>query len=234
MKGVLLCLLLAAGVASISYLVSSSFLLTGFVFVSYFGLTSLLCLPRFLALRKKRRARRDCYRFMNSFITTCSVTSSLIKSYEVASDGAMGEMKEAMSGIEGNNVEDKLVFLSSYFQSNLYEVFLSIVTIYQNRGGDILNLSSALLEEATKAEADADKRLKGGASRMLKHGLLWAMSLGIVAFLRFALSSFYGQLLASSTFMLSLCFYFLFLLLSLVIYCFRYTEEVSGGLFGLK
>lgn len=227
MKGILVCLLLSCLTASIAYLASSSFLLSSLVLASYFGVTVLICLPRFRLLQRKRQARKDCFRFMNSFITTCSVTSSLIKSFEVASEGAMGDMKEALSGTEGNKIEDRLTFLSSYFQSPLYEVFLSIVIIYQNRGGDILTLSSALLEEATKAEADGDKRFKGGASRMLKYGLLWAMSLGIVAFLRFALSSFYGQLLASSTFLLSLGFYFAFLLFSLVFYCFRYTEEIG-------
>lgn len=234
MKGLLVCLFVAGAVSSIAYVASSSLLLTVLVFVCYFGVASLFCLPRFLRLGKKRRARKDCYRFMNSFIMTCSVTSSLLKSYEVASEGAMGEMKEALSGIEGNNVEDKLAFLSSYFQSNLYEVFLSVVAVYQNRGGDILCLSSALLEEATKGECDADKRLKGGLSRLFKHGLLWAMSLGIVAFLRFALSSFYGQLLASSTYLLSLLFYFVFLLFSLAFYCFRYTAEIGKGVFEPK
>ena len=235
MKGLLACLLLSCVVASIAYLASSSMLLALLVLVSYFGVTVLLCLPRFRLLQRKRQARKDCFRFMNSFITTCSVTSSLIKSFEVACEGATGDMKEALSGTDGNKVEDRLSFLSPYFQSPLYEVFLSVVFIYQNRGGDILALSSALLEEAAKVEADGDKRLKGGASRMLKHGLLWVMSLGIVAFLRFALSSFYGQLLVSSTYLLSLGFYFVFLLFSLVFYCFRYTEEIGKtSLFSTK
>lgn len=224
MKGAVVCFCLAALIAGVCFWASSSALLSLTVLFLYLVSFLSLCLPKILDLRRKRRVRKDCYRFMNSYLTTCSVTTSLSKSFDVASEGAEGEMLEALRSVECNDVIARLNFLSSYFESPLYEIFLSIVEIYQTRGGDIISLSSGLLEEATKEEEIAEKRLHSSLSRLLQYGLLWGMSLGIVGFLRFALSTFYAELLASTTYLLSLACYFLFLLVSLVAYCFVYTE----------
>ena len=227
MKGAIVCVLLSVLVAGVSFWATASIVLSLSVLFLYLSCFLGICLPRVLALQRKRKIRKDCYRFMNSFLTTCSVTTSLSKSYEVASEGAEGEMLEALQSVECNDVCGRLNFLSSYFESPLYDIFLSIVEIYQNRGGDILSLSSLLLEEATKGEEIAEKRLHACLTRLLQYGLLWGMSLGIVAFLRFALSTFYAELLSSSTFLISMGVYFVFLLVSLLVYCFVYTEGTS-------
>ncbi len=227
MKGVLVCFALSALVASVAYWSSSSLPFSLLVLSLYLTCLCFLCLPRVLFLQRKRRIRRECYRFMNAFLTTCSVTNSLSRGFQAACEGAEGEMKETIESIQSEEVYGRLLFMTPYFESPLYEVFLSIVDIYQNRGGDIISLSGLLLEEATKGEEEAEKRFHASLGKLLQYGLLWGMSLGIVAFLRFALSTFYASLLSSSTFLLSLLLYFLFLLGSLVFYCFVYTKGVK-------
>lgn len=225
MKSVLVCLLLSLLPAGVCYIACGSIVLSAGVFAVYFASLLLLAAPKVLALRRKRRIRKECYRFMNSFVTTCSVTSSLSKAYDVSIEGAAGEEKEVIDASSANGIEGKLKALASYYESQLYEVFLSIVDIYQERGGDIIGFASSLLEEATRIEEEGESKMKQGQGKLFQYGSLWAMSLGIVAFLRFALSSFYATLMASSTYLACLGIYFVLLLLGLHIYCHFYTGE---------
>lgn len=227
MKGALVCVVLSGIIASVAYWSSSSLSFSLLILSLCLACFCFLCLPRVLSLQRKRRIRRECYRFMNAFLTACSVTNSLSRSFEAACEGADGELKETIQSIQSEEVYGRLLFMTPYFESPLYEVFLSIVDIYQNRGGDIISLAGLLLEEATKGEEEAEKRFHSSLGKLLQYGLLWGMSLGIVAFLRFALSTFYASLLSSRTFLLSLFLYFLFLLGSLVFYCFVYTQGVK-------
>ncbi len=225
MKGVFACFMIAVTVGGICYLASTQLLMTGVVAFVYFLLLLIFAYPKVATMQRKRRIRKECYRFMNSFVTTCSVTSSLSRAYEVSCEGSEGEEKEVMEACSCNDVEGRLHELSSYFESQLYEVFLSIISIYEERGGDVLTLSSSLLEEATRIEEEADNRAKQSQGKLFQYMSLWAMSLGIVGFLRFALSSFYETLLASSTFTICLAIYFGFLLFGLLFYCQAYTGE---------
>ena len=225
MKGVFVCLLIAFAVAGVCYLSSGQLMMTGIVGLVYFLALLSLAYPKVSTMHRKRRIRKECYRFMNSFVTTCSVTSSLSRAYEVSCEGSEGEEKEVMDACSCNDVEGRIHELSSYFENQLYDVFLSIVSIYEERGGDILTLSSSLLEEATRIEEEAENRVKLSRGRLFQYMTLWAMSLGIVAFLRFALSNFYDQLMASSTYMICLASYFGLVLFGLLIYCQIYTGE---------
>ncbi len=229
MMGVFVCFVVALIAGGVCYLASSELFMGGAVALVYFLLLLIFAYPKVVTMQRKRRIRKECYRFMNSFVTTCSVTSSLSRAYEVSCEGTEGEEKEVMEACSCNDIEGRLHELSSYFESQLYEVFLSIISIYEERGGDVLSLSSSLLEEATRVEEEADNRAKVSQGKLLQYILLWAMSLGIVGFLRFALSSFYDTLLASSTFTICLAIYFGFLLFGLLFYCQVYTGEKGNS-----
>ncbi len=225
MSAVLVCFIIALVVGGVCYLASSQLTMTAAVGFVYFLSLLIFARPKVAVMQRKRRIRKECYRFMNSFVTTCSVTSSLSKAYEVSCEGSEGEEKEVMEACACNDIEGRLHELSSYFESQLYDVFLSIVAIYEDRGGDILNLSSSLLEEATRIEEEMEGRAKISRGKLFQYMTLWAMSLGIVGFLRFALSSFYDSLMASSTYMICLAVYFGLVLFGLLFYCQAYTGE---------
>ncbi len=228
MKRTIACFVIALITGGVCYLASTRLIMSGSVALVYFLLLLIFASPKVATMQRKRRIRKECYRFMNSFVTTCSVTSSLSRAYEVSCEGSEGEEKEVMEACSCNDIEGRLHELSSYFESQLYEVFLSIISIYEERGGDVLNLSSSLLEEATRIEEESDNREKVSQGKLFQYMTLWAMSLGIVGFLRFALSSFYDTLLASSTFTICLAIYFGFLLFGLLFYCQAYTGEKGG------
>ena len=230
MMGIVVCLIIALAVAGVCYIASSQLLMSGVVGLAYFLLLMIFAYPKVATMHRKRRIRKECYRFMNSFVTTCSVTSSLSRAYEVSCEGTEGEEKDVMEACSCNDIEGRLHELSSYFESQLFEVFLSIIAIYEERGGDILSLSSSLLEEATRVEEEEDNKAKVSQGKLFQYCTLWAMSLGIVGFLRFALANFYDTLLASLTYTICLGVYFGFLLFGLLFYCQVYTGEKGSSM----
>ena len=218
-------LVLSALVAGIAYFVSESFYFLGITFACYALFLSCVSVPQFQKYAVRRRKRKECYRFINTFITTCSVTSSLPKSYDVSCEGSIGELAAVEESISLNDVDGRLSCLSSYFDSGIYEMFLSVLTIYEREGGDIIRLSSSLLEEATRIEEDGENRYKESIRKGMQFLLLWAMSLAIVAFLKFALGNFYADLLHSVSYLGALGVFLAFFLASLLIYSTEFTSE---------
>lgn len=201
----------------ISYISTSSMIISGIVFISFilFGFLILMpALKRFLEANKKRHL---CYQFVNSFIISMSVCHSFDRAYELSKDQFNEELSLIDEEFKGNS-KDKVFYLKNYFELDIYEMFLSILTLYLDQGGDILKISSELLAELTRIE-DSAIIANGDSKRSLfEFFMLWGMSLIILAFLRFALRNFFTPESSPITFKLCVAMFFLLLLLSIFIY----------------
>ena len=68
---------------------------------------------------------------------------------------------------------------------------LDLINIYQEEGGDILEMSHYLLEETRQVEEYISTSKSITKKRMVEFAILWLLTLGIMIFLRFALSQFF-------------------------------------------
>ncbi len=231
MIGFLLAIVLGGLLGYVGYFVSNNLIIAisigGAFFVAlYFFLT-----PWAQEYQRRHRLRHECYQFINSFVISMSVTESLDQAYQAATSGCEGEYAELVRSLERMAVRERLTFLEDYFESNLYSMFLSVYRLYEDRGGDILDLSTELLEEATRVEEAGEQEKKESRYSLVQYCLLWIISLGIVLFLRFGLSNFYDRLVQSWIFLASIGVYFLFLLGATLFYGFRYCSPTSISYF---
>lgn len=224
MIGFLIGLLGGGALGYISYFVSQNLYIGLAVGISFFAAIEFLIIPWSKQYSRRHKVRRECYQFINSFIVATSVTESIDASYQAAITGASGEYKSLLDSLVAMPIRERVEYLASYFDSSLYKMFLSVYKLYEERGGDILDLSSELLEEATRVEEAGEEEKKNSSYSLLQYGLLWLISLGIVVFLRFGLANFYDQLINSMLFIVSIGVYFAFLLGSLIFYGLRYCE----------
>lgn len=181
--------------------------------------------PMLLGMKKRSRLRHECYLFLHRYLITLSVTTSLEKAYESGSEGFGVEFVTLNGSMDKMSAKEKTEYLAGYFQSDTYKMFLSLLQLYLDRGGEVLKISGELMAEASHEEEIAQSYEKEARRKLLSYGFLWLVSLSILVFLRFGLSTFFGSLSESMIYQGSILGFFAFLLFSIYLFLCHYTGE---------
>ena len=177
--------------------------------------------------KKEERVRHECYQFVNSFLITLSVCQSLDHAYETAIEGIEGEFKELTGKIAHMRVDERVVYLKDYFSLEIYAMFVSILGLYIDRGGDVLNLAAELLNELTRIE-ETGRFLAGKKKRnAFQFVLMWTLALLVMCFVRFGLNSFFSSIKQSRTFLAGIAVFYGFLLVAFYLYIRCYTRPLE-------
>ena len=156
----------------------------------------------FVPLLKKHEIKvkrfHECYHFVNNFIIALSITrfSSILLNplwFLTSSSPA----------------------LSSYFPFSVYRLFLQIISIWEEEGGDILQMSKYLITETRNNEEYISKADTMSRHKYVEISVLWAFCVVIVVVLRFALKDFYVYIKQQLIFMISVIGLMLFILVTI-------------------
>ena len=94
-------------------------------------------------------------------------------------------------------VLDRVRYLYGFFNLSIYKVFLNVLDLYQDQGGNILNMADNLLRECTRTEKTLSDTLSIGYKHLTEFTILWLMSFAILLFMRFSIEEFYMMMLKS-------------------------------------
>lgn len=213
----------------LGYMVSNNYLI-GILCGFLFSLTIFLYVcPRFQARREKSERRGEAYRFVNSFVISLSVNGSLEESFQSASLFLSPSLKEVTAHLSNLDIIEKIRYLQRFFEESFYEMFCSMVEIWRQQGGDVLNLMQPLLREVSETEESERIADKSRARAFGQFLLLWVMSAFVLVAVRLGLSSFYASLSTSLAFQLVSVAYFVIASGSFVLFSFLIGEKGKGG-----
>ena len=171
----------------------------------------------------RTRRRHECYQFVYSFIVSLSSLNSGEGAYQSALEGATGEEKEISDALYQYSTREKLSYLANYFQEDYYKMFLSIYEIWEEQGGEVLDLASPLLNEVAEVEKNENKKDKVKMNNLVQFATLWGLSALILMAIRFGLSMFYEELSDSWLYLILSILYFLLVLGSSLYLALTYT-----------
>ena len=211
--------------AAIAFITTNTIYIAGIIFVLFFATFAILINPIIKKSMEKTRKKHELFHFINHFIISLAVTQSVDQAFQDSTIDIKGEQKEVVESIESLTVPDKLTYLKQYFEEDLYRVFLSIVNLYQEQGGDLLEMSSTLFVEATKNEEKQNMMEGLQKKSLIQFGSMWFLSTLILAFLRFGLANFYDILATSVPYLLTAVAYFLVAIASFYVYTRTTTGE---------
>lgn len=171
----------------------------------------------------------SCYTFINSFLVSLSIKGSLVAAFEYVKLNMDKEYNTIVDGISHLKEDEKLDYLKDYFDFDIYQLFLSVISIYIEQGGDILTLSNYLINEARRSEDYLIKSEGSGKRKIIDFGVLWLFTLVILIILRFALSQFYGLISSLLFYQISIVVLALIILLSIHLLIIRFTNlDIKG------
>lgn len=171
----------------------------------------------------------ECYRFINSFLISINVKGSLPFAFETVKPAMSDKYLSIIDGISEMNENEKLEYLSKYYHFHIYSLFLNVINLWQEQGGDILQLSSYLIEEARNVEEYVVNAQRISKRKLFEFSTLWLFSLAILVILRYALTQFFPFLSKQLYYPICIGIFFLFILFSThVIISRAFSYEIKG------
>lgn len=164
------------------------------------------------------------YHFINSFIITLSVKDSLEDAYQngirINNSRLNAETKELteMAAI------DRVKYLKDYFSLSIYRMFLNVMDLYQDQGGNILSMSDNLLRECTRTEKTLSDTLAIGYKHLAEFIVLWLLSFGILLFMRFNIEEFYLMMLKNPLVVPLIFLFFIICIVSVNLFINSFTD----------
>lgn len=175
----------AGFVASNNYIVGITILTLTILYFVF------LARPLIQKYQTKIQRFNECYTFVHNYIVSLSMKNSVVAAYESAASSMPESFSKSIENIETFSEQDKLEHIHKYFRFHIFSLFIDLINIYQEEGGDILEMSHYLLEESRQVEEYISTSKLIAKKKMVEFAILWLLTIGIMIFLRFALSQFF-------------------------------------------
>ncbi len=212
---IVILLIISLLAALITYISLSNIFIAAGVLVIYL-ITSLLIFEPMMKKHNEKVTRfHECYHFLNNFIISLSIKKSIKGALESTVGSMPNQFIEMFESLENMSDDGKLDYLSTYFYFHVYQLFLQIVKLWEEEGGDILQMSKYLISEIRNNEEYITKSDSLWKSKNVEIAILWAFCAFIVVVLRFSLKDFYASIQTQTIFIASIIVLMLFILFSI-------------------
>ncbi|MCH5171867.1 MAG: hypothetical protein J1F31_03430 [Erysipelotrichales bacterium] len=175
-----------------------------------------------------QRLVTECANFINTFIISLSISNSLEMSYKDATTKISKQMEKAIKQkCKSLDVLDNLEMLQEYFKSTNYAVFLNILKMHINNGGNILEMSVNLQLELRRKEEIVNSIKQINNRKIYEFFTLWAFCLAIILFCRLGLNNIYAMMQSYFLFNYEIIFFFAFMVFSFHLFISSITNSIK-------
>ena len=208
-------IVIALLITGISYLATNDFLVTIIVGIIYL-IYPQIALATIIEKNSKTYNRfNECFHFVNTFLVSIEIKGSLASAFENVNNSMGKEYQLVYEGIRDFSLEEKITYLIKYFPFHFYSLFIKVVNLWQEQGGDILSMSSHLLEEGRKNEEYLSYCHVQSTSKIVEFIILWVFTIMIIAIMRLALNQFFYLIIDKLLYKVGMGLFFLFMLASI-------------------
>ena len=164
------------------------------------------------------------YHFINSFVISLSVKDSLEDAYQSGIRLNNSRLNDETNALTEMPVIERVKYLSDYFNLSIYKMFLNVLDLYQDQGGNILNMADNLLRECTRTEKTLSDTRSIGYKHLPEFVILWLMSFAILLFMRFSIQDFYLMMLKNQFIAPMIFMFFLICVVSINLFVNAFTN----------
>lgn len=191
------------------------------IFVLYFFIFQFKKLKKYFSIIKRVHS---CYFFINAFLITLSVKESFSEGYKSGLRIKDSKLQLYASELKDITDYERIKYLRNYFKLAIYKMFLNVLEIYQDQGGNILTMSDNLIRECTRTEKTLIDSHNIGIKHLIEFIVLWALSFGVLLFLKFGIGDFYEKMIQNPIFTSLIFVFFLLFLFSIHMFLNAFTN----------
>ena len=221
---------IAVAISAIMFLATENIFLTLGVLATFVLFSFLFYIPMLTKFEKVSKRFHECYHFINNFIISLSIKKTISSALENTVLSMNEEFVTMFNSIENTDDMEKIRYLSGgYFPFHVYRLFVQIVELYEEHGGDVLESSKYLLNQCRYNEEYVSTTASLAKSKYFNFFVLWGIALSILVLLRFTLTDFYGYIKGQIVFTISLGVLSLFVAFSIFLLISKATSlELKG------
>ena len=127
--------------SAITFIASENIIFTILIFLISSAFFLLIVNKSMKRNHLKNHRYHQCFQFINSFIVSLNVTGSMNAAFQRAYETTDDTTKEIVESIKDLNEQEKLSYLIKYFKFDLYRLFVDIIDLWNEEGGDIIKMS---------------------------------------------------------------------------------------------
>jgi hypothetical protein len=225
----LISVVISVVIGVITFLASNNYIIAIIALVIYLLYFLIFARKIFNKYQTKIVRFYECYHFINTFIVSLSIKSSLSSAYETAILTIDKEHVKELETIDSFEINDWLNHLNKYFKFHIFSLFIDLININEEQGGNILEQSKYLLEELRLNEEYISEGTLISKRKMTEFAILWVLTYVIMVFMRFALSSFFQNISKQLFFIIGILLIDVFCLLSIHFAIIKYTSLKIKG-----
>ena len=222
-------LIVSCIVFTLIYFTLNNYIVAG-VFAVFTFLYSLYVNIKFKKYFTFIQKTKECNNFINTFSISLSISNTLDKAYQDTSLQASKQLKKELNKLVSIDCYENLKSLETYFTFPNYQVFLNILRLYIDNGGNFLKMTE-LLREELRRNAEIVSTLQAIKTRKIYEcSILWGFSTAIIVFCRFGLTNVFIMMAQSNLFIYGIIFFFIFELFSIHLLlrnCFSSLEIIN-------
>lgn len=195
--------------------ISSNNLILGFLVAVVFALYFLTFgAKRFKKWKKEVEDHHLCFNFINSFIISINIKKTLSGAFE--SNAILMEQSSILEldSISHLDAMQKIEYLEKHFKFHIYKLFVEIIKLYDEQGGDILKMSDNLIKTTRREEEYVISIAQKSKRKLFEIIILWMFTFLILLFVRFGLGNFFVSVTSNPLFTVAIGFFFAFNLLA--------------------
>ena len=224
MNSVLVGFVVSLVLATVNFVASQNIFSSLLIFLISFTFFVLIVKRQVTKNQLKIHRYHQCYQFINTFIISLNIKGSMNAAIESSYETSDETTKEVLDSIKEMSEEEKIGYLCKHFKFDLYRLFVDIVSLWNEEGGDILKMSQYLVNQARLKEQYLITCETIHRQKTIEFIILWSISLTILAILRFALSQFFYRISSSIFYQISVAAIILFALFSVYILLLRVSK----------
>ena len=225
----LISIVISVVIGVITFLASNNYIIAIIALVIYLLYFLIFARKIFNKYQTKIVRFYECYHFINTFIVSLSIKSSLSSAYETAILTIDEEHVKELETIDSFEINDWLNHLNKYFKFHIFSLFIDLININEEQGGNILEQSKYLLEELRLNEEYISEGTLISKRKMTEFAILWVLTYVIMVFMRFALSSFFQNISKQLFFIIGILLIDVFCLLSIHFAIIKFTSLKIKG-----
>ena len=212
------------------YVATEHIILAAAIFVVFLIFSLVFIAPMLSNFSKVVFRYHQCYHFINNFIITLSIKKNIPATLENTSLSMDEDFLKMFGKLQDMTPEKKLNYLNGhYFPFHVYRLFLQVLSIYQEQGGDILDMAKYLLEQCRYIEEYVSSSESLAKRKYGEMAVLWVISLSILVLLRFALNDFYVSIKSQAFYLIAIAVLSIFVLASIYYAVYQGTKVDLKG-----
>ena len=160
------------------------------------GVISMLYFSLYVSKKMKNKTEKivrfqDCYHFINNFLISLSIKGHVSGALASALETQNEDTKELVDSLDSDDPMSKVTYLKNYFKFDSYSLFIDLLILYNEEGGDIIKMSANLLNQIRESEEFIINAERVNKTTIVEFSILWSFTLAILAILKFALNDFF-------------------------------------------